>query len=88
MVLGSIILCGLGLQLARRQWVIPLYVLLSIAAICLTPWPIQLVRYSDAALSIFCFSILYFAIVSESGVAQSVIDGGENRHFFFDRVRD
>lgn len=44
-VLGSIILFGLGLQLTRRQWIIPLYVLLSIAAICLTPWPIQLVRY-------------------------------------------
>ena len=39
-VLGCIILGGLGLQLAKRQWAIPLYVLLSVAAICLTPWPI------------------------------------------------
>jgi len=44
-LLGCLVLGGVVLQLVRRQWMIPLYVLLSIAIICLTPWPIQLVRY-------------------------------------------
>ena len=42
----------------------------------------------DTALSIFCFSILYFPIVSEIGIAQSVIQSSASRHFFFDRVLD
>jgi hypothetical protein len=36
MALGCIILAGLGLQLARRRWAVPIYVLLSVSAICLT----------------------------------------------------
>ena len=36
---------GSGLQLKRRQWLLPLYVLLSIAVMCLTPWPEQFNRY-------------------------------------------
>ena len=60
-ILGGIILGGLCLQLARRQWAIPLYVLLSAAAICLTPWPIQLVRY----LTPLCpfFVLAFFTLV-------------------------
>ena len=42
----------------------------------------------DTALSIFCFSILYFAIVSKIAIAQSVIESGASRQFFFDRVLD
>ena len=41
----------------------------------------------DTALSIFRIGILYFAVVSESGVVPSVVDGDENRHSFFDRIR-
>ncbi len=44
-ILGCLILGGLGLQLARRQWIIPLYIFLSLALICLTPWPGQFNRY-------------------------------------------
>lgn len=36
---------GILLQLARGQCVIPLYILLSLGAICLTPWPAQFNRY-------------------------------------------
>ncbi len=43
--LGCLALGGIGLMLARQQWIIPLYILLSIAAICLTPWPQQFTRY-------------------------------------------
>ena len=73
-VLGVIILGGLGLQLARRQWAIPLYVLLSVAAICLTPWPIQLVRYLTPLCPFFAlafFTSLLF-LKALSGKASSM----------------
>ena len=65
-VLGSIILFGLGLQLTRRQWIIPLYVLLSIAAICLTPWPIQLVRYLTPLCPFFALAFFTSIVLLES----------------------
>jgi hypothetical protein len=74
-VLGCIILGGLGLQLARRQWTIPLYVLLSVAAICLTPWPIQLVRYLTPLCPFFALafftSLLFLEAVSRKAVSKS-----------------
>jgi hypothetical protein len=45
MALGCLIIGGLALQLARRQWIMPLYVAFTIAVVCLTPWEVQLVRY-------------------------------------------
>jgi hypothetical protein len=69
MVLGCLILVGLGLQLARRQWIIPLYVLASTAVICLTPWPIQLVRYLTPLCPLFAVAfftaLLYLESVSQ-----------------------
>jgi hypothetical protein len=44
-ILGGFILGGIGLQLARREWIIPLYISFSLAIICLTPWPGQFNRY-------------------------------------------
>lgn len=44
-LLGGLILGGMSCQLARRQWLIPVYILLSVAAMCLTPWPGQFNRY-------------------------------------------
>jgi hypothetical protein len=43
--LGSLVLSGIVVQLKRRQFLLSLYVLLSIAGICLTPWPQQFPRY-------------------------------------------
>jgi hypothetical protein len=54
--LGCIILAGVCLQLTRRQWLVPFYVLLSAFAICLTPWPIQLVRYFTPLCPFFALS--------------------------------
>ena len=42
---------------------------------------------SDAALSIFCFGILYFHFASGIGVSQSVIQNA-SRQFCCDRVLD
>lgn len=43
--LGAVILVGAAVQLSRREWLVSIYTLLSIAAICTTPWPFQLLRY-------------------------------------------
>jgi hypothetical protein len=44
-VLGSLIFGGVSLQLARRQWIIPFYILIYLGGLCLTPWPEQFPRY-------------------------------------------
>jgi hypothetical protein len=44
-LLASLILGGVGLQLARREWVISLYLLFSFTGLSLTPWPEQFTRY-------------------------------------------
>jgi len=43
--LGSLVLLGIAVQLKQGQYLVPLYVLLSIAGICLTPWSQQFSRY-------------------------------------------
>lgn len=43
--LGSLVLAGMGVQVKRRQWLLPLYALFSMAILCLTPWPQQFPRY-------------------------------------------
>ncbi len=43
--LGGLILGGIGLQLTRRQWLIPLYLVFVIALICLTPFRDMFLRY-------------------------------------------
>jgi len=43
--LGLLIISGVICMLWRRQWLIAIYVGLSLAAICSTPWPGQFPRY-------------------------------------------
>jgi hypothetical protein len=43
--LGCLVIGGVALQLAEQRRVVPIYVLFTIAAICFTPWPVQVVRY-------------------------------------------
>jgi hypothetical protein len=42
---GLLILGGIALQLMRHQWLIPLYMLFSLATICLMPFPDMFTRY-------------------------------------------
>lgn len=44
-IIGGLILAGISLQLARRQWIIPLYILFYLGGLCLSPWPEQFPRY-------------------------------------------
>jgi len=43
--LGALIIGGLALQLARRQWMTALYVIAYVGVVSLTPWPSQWMRY-------------------------------------------
>jgi hypothetical protein len=45
MILGSLVIGGMGIHLAKGQWLLPMYVALSVASICITPWPEQFNRY-------------------------------------------
>jgi hypothetical protein len=60
-LLGSLILGGIGLQLFRREWIIPLYLLFSFASLSLTPWPEQFTRYF-APLTPFLALSLFLAL--------------------------
>ena len=53
--LGILVLAGLAMQLARRQWLIVLYVALSLAAMVVTPFRAQFVRY---VLPLYPFFVL------------------------------
>jgi hypothetical protein len=65
-VIGVLIIGGLGLQLARREWFIPFYVLLSLTAICLTPWPVQFVRYLTPVAPFLVLSLFKMLVFVET----------------------
>ncbi len=44
-LLGLLVFGGIALLVLRRQWIVPLYVMLYLAAVCLTPFPGQYLRY-------------------------------------------
>src|SRR4029077_10713056 len=72
--LGFLILGGVGIQLARRQWLIPLYILLSIATICFTPFPEQFSRYL-APLTPFLVICLFTLLLSLQDVWRDALPG-------------
>jgi hypothetical protein len=44
-LIGGAALWGIGLHFLRRRWWIAMYLALTLAAVCMTPWPGQAVRY-------------------------------------------
>jgi len=65
-IIGGLILAGISLQLARRQWIIPLYILFYLGGLCLTPWPEQFPRYL-APLSPFITLSLFLTVCTIKG---------------------
>jgi hypothetical protein len=60
-LLGGLVLAGLILLMARREWLVVFYVIGSLALICLTPWPGQFDRYLwpvTPILTVASFSVL------------------------------
>lgn len=44
-LLGGLALVGLGLLLNRAEWMVPIYLGMTVLAVCASPWPLQHVRY-------------------------------------------
>jgi len=67
--LGALVLMGLLLQLARKQYLMLMYVALSLAAVCLTPFPRQFVRYLLPLYPFFALAIFQFLtpLIRKSG---------------------
>ncbi|CAN5256822.1 hypothetical protein BH18ACI2_BH18ACI2_00680 [soil metagenome] len=59
-IIGLFVLCGLALQLLRRQWLVPLYAFIYLAAICLTPFPGQYLRYLMPVVPFLALSLMVF----------------------------
>lgn len=60
-LLAAFIIGGILLQLFKRQYFIPLYILFSLVIVCATPWPVQFIRYL-APLAPFLSLSLFFAV--------------------------
>jgi hypothetical protein len=45
LLVALLVLCGLLLQVARKQYIIPFFIILNVAAMCATPFSKQFVRY-------------------------------------------
>ena len=69
LVLGGFVLGGMLLHLIQRQWILPIYVGLSLAAMCLTPWPGQFNRYL-MPLAPFLILFMLSALLIASGVVR------------------
>jgi len=74
-IIGLLALGGICLQLFRRQWIIPLYVLISIALMCLTPWPWVFPRYL-VPLSPLLILSLFLMLISLQALSRRVLPAG------------
>lgn len=60
--IGIFALGGLALQLFRGQWIVPLYAFIFIAAMCLTPYPDQFLRYLMPIAPLLALSLIVFLL--------------------------
>src|SRR5215468_2333720 len=67
LLLSALIAYGVGLQVVKRQYFIPLYVVFSLIAICATPWPGQFNRYLVPVAPFLSLS-LFLALRSIAGI--------------------
>jgi 4-amino-4-deoxy-L-arabinose transferase-like glycosyltransferase len=72
-LLGLLVLGGTAIQLYRREWILTLFILFSIAIICLTPWPEQFNRYFGPVLPILaiCLFALFLKFITVLDKVQS-----------------
>jgi hypothetical protein len=67
---GLLVAAGLVLELARRRWLVPLYVLLYLAALCLTPFPGQYLRYLAPIAPLLALLAIVFLDPGTRGVTK------------------
>jgi hypothetical protein len=58
--IGFFVLGGLALQLLQRRWIVPLHGFIYFAALCLTPFPEQFVRYLMPIVPVLVLSLIVF----------------------------
>ncbi len=58
--IGFFVLGGLALQLLHLRWIVPLYVFIYLAALCLTPFPEQYRRYLMPVAPFVVLSLIVF----------------------------
>ncbi len=73
--LALLVLAGLLLQARRRQYVMLLYVVLSLAAVCSTPFQQQFVRYLMTLFPFFALAMFQLLARLEGGVRGVSIPG-------------
>jgi hypothetical protein len=61
--LAALVVMGLLLQVARKQYLMLLYVILSLGVVCLTPFPRQFVRYLLPHYPFFALAMFQFLTV-------------------------
>jgi hypothetical protein len=67
-ILGALVLVGFILHLNRGQWLLPFYVLFSVAVLCLTPWAYLFHRYL-MPLTPFLVLFLLTALLAASNIS-------------------
>jgi hypothetical protein len=77
-VLGALIIGGVILQLARRQWVTALYVVAYLAIVSLTPWPLQWKRYWSPLTPFLLLALLQCCLMLRD-VLRSALPAAANR---------
>ncbi len=65
-VLGAVVVAGVIRMLWRRDWLIPIYVSVTIAAICTTPWPGQFPRYLAPVQPFLLIAFVTFLVALRS----------------------
>jgi hypothetical protein len=73
---GCLVLGGVLLQLIRRQWIVPAYLLCSIAIISFTPWPIQLVRYLTPLCPFLALSLVTSVLAVKGSSSRMIARAG------------
>jgi len=59
-VIGCLVMAGIVQQLLRREWIMPLYILFYLGAVCMTPWPGQFTRYLVPLSPLLSLSLFRF----------------------------
>lgn len=64
-LIGIFTLGGLLLQLFRQQWIVPLYGFIYFAALCLTPFPGQYMRYLMPIVQLLVLALIIFLLATK-----------------------
>ena len=76
--IGLFVLGGLALQLLQRRWIVPLYGFIYFAALCLTPFPGQFLRYLMPIVPVLILSLIIFLSAARNASHRLLLSHGIN----------